>query len=57
MALLGQNPEGELLIRVLAHDGAEVGLAEFDLAMIDRMMEPIREICPAPAAAAPADEA
>ena len=57
VALLGQNPEGELLIRVLAHDGAEVGLAEFDLAMIDRMMEPIREICPAPAPAAPADEA
>ena len=57
VALLGQNPEGELLIRVFAHDGAEVGLAEFDLAVIDRMLAPIREICPAPVAAAPADEA
>ena len=57
VALLGQNPEGEFLIRVFAHDGAEVGLAEFDLVLIDRMMAPIREICPAPAAAAPADEA
>ncbi len=45
MELLGDNSEGDFLIRVFGHDGAEVGTAQFDLAAIEKMVVPILEIC------------
>ena len=44
--LLEANPEGELLLRALRHDGAAAGTATFDLVAIEAMMAPIRQLCP-----------
>ncbi len=54
--LLAANPAGDLFFRVFGHDGAEVGTASFDLAAIDMMLAPIREICPVRDESTPAGE-
>ena len=54
--LLAANPAGDLILRVFGYDGAELGTATFDLAAIETMMAPVRDICPRPAESTPADE-